>query len=384
MEVTRGTPLSPRRSPRPGGFSLVELMVTLFVALIVLMGVYLLYQSSVRGYRVQNQIIDAHGQLRMAVSQLKTHLGSAGFNAPAQSLNEPWVRVPGGQILSAVAIEPDPGAPVAQPASNLNIAPMRLRLLGDFTAHRTYTTVFISATQVRILWDSTVQGDEAEFYRVFDNTHMLRVEIHGAARMEQFIAIVSSDYNGGVTPLITLASPVEGVGGFGEGHEVSVLSYVRYRLVADTRRNAASQKIDLVQERLDPAGVPLVGTMLIVAEYVTDFQFYDLCINGTAPEPGTGAQEPIQITCFPTLVDLGNAGLSLQADATNDAHLLRSVTLKVAVRTPFEDEDVPFAPRTSVDLPLKSYELDPNVDGAARVYEMASRVFLTSIQARRQ
>ncbi len=62
----------------------------------------------------------------------------------------------------------------------------------------------------------------------------------------------------------------------------------------------------------------------------------------------------------------------------------RSLTFKRAVRAPYEDSVVTFAPRPEVDGPLRAYELDPNLIGAARVVETAATVFLTGIQARRQ
>ncbi|MDP6946068.1 MAG: hypothetical protein QF464_18105, partial [Myxococcota bacterium] len=88
--------------------------------------------------------------------------------------------------------------------------------------------------------------------------------------------------------------------------------------------------------------------------------------------------------CFANMDALDGGGRSLAANSGNESHLLRSLTVKLAARTPYEDPDIPFAPREAINEPLRAYELDPELPGAARVFELASMTTLTSIQSRRQ
>jgi prepilin-type N-terminal cleavage/methylation domain-containing protein len=369
------------------GFTLIELMVAALVGSIVIAGIYLLYDQSVKAYRIQDQSLDALGQLRAGMHQLKTDLRSAGYNAPSQTDVETWVTTPPGMVLSAVAIEVDPNAPVIESSINTSIVPQRVRILGDFWSHRTYTTEAVAGQTVTLRWGPE-DGDQREFERVFNNRRLLRIETYGVIREEQLIPIAAANYAGGLNPSVTLDNAVQGIGGFGTGNEVSVVGYIRYRLKRDTRRTDNSSKVDLIREELMPSGLAAEGSALIIAENIVDFQVYDICMNTQPPATGTMIQRPIvpgvSLQCFPNLVALNGGGVSLAASANNQSHMLRSLAIKLSARTPYEDPDIPFAPRQVIDEPLRAYELDPLLPGAARVFELAAMTTLTGIQARRQ
>ncbi|MGM0577015.1 MAG: PilW family protein [Myxococcota bacterium] len=366
---------------RHSGFTLIELMVAVLVGVIVVAGIYTMYTSSTRGYRIQNQSLHAMGQLRLASQHIRADLRRAAYNAPAQSSVESWVVPPTGQNLAAVVVEADPNSPVVEPALNDDISPQRIRLLGDFWGRRPYTVERITGTTVELRWGPQ-DGGEAEFQRVFTDTRMLRIEGFGTARQEEIIRIQSVDWNS-AEPRITLQQPVSTISGFGTGAEATVLGYIRYRLMQDNRREGDSVKYDLVREELDLAGNTVDGTVLIVAENIVDMQVYDVCFNATPPDAEM-RQVPVNIQCQSDLQAVQNAAnVSLQPGLTNTSHLLRAVTVKLAARTPFEDPDVQFAARGSLNEPLRTYELDPQLEGAARVFELATTVTLTSVQARR-
>ena len=372
------------RRSRAAGFTLVELMVTILVSTIVMAATYLMYTSSVRGYRIEDESLGALNSLRVATDQLRLDLRSAAFNAPAQSNSESWVTPPQNTVLSAVSVDTDINAPVALPSTNMNIAPQEIRLLGDFWSHHTYTTEMINGTTVTLRWTAAEDGDKTTFDRIFNSRRMLRVETYGVARQEQYIPIASASWNSGVNPTIDLTAPVQNIVGFGSGNEVSVCGYVRYRLLRDTRRDQNSLKYNLIREDLNPDGTVINGTALIVAENIVDLQVYDICMNTTAPTPGSMRQVPVQIQCFANLQALKDAGYSLAPDATNQSELLRSMTVKIDARTADEDPTLDFLARQSEDSPLHTFELDTKLPGSARVFEMASTVFFTGIQARRQ
>lgn len=379
------TSYGPTRGRR--GFTLIELMVAVLVGSIVVAGIYLLYNQSVKAYRIQDQSLDALGQLRAGMHQFKTDLRSAGYNAPCQTDMETWVTTPPGMVLSAVAVEQDNDAPVIHNSFNTSISPQRVRILGDFWSHRTYTTEAVTGQTVTLRWGPE-DGDQQEFERVFNDRRLLRIETYGVIREEQLIPIASANFSGGLNPTITLANVVQGIGGFGTGNEVSVVGYIRYSLKRDTRRNDESIKTDLIREELMPSGIVADGSALIIAENIVDLQVYDICMNTVPPASGTMIQRPIEpgvsLQCFANMDALSGSGHSLAATSNNESHLLRSLAIKLAARTPYEDPDIPFAPRQVVDSPLRAYELDPELPGAARVFELAAMTTLTSIQARRQ
>ena len=370
----------------PRGFTLVELMITVLVSAIVMMGVFSIYNVSMRGYRVQDQAIQALAQMRAAGQQLRFDMRSAAFQAPANSDAELWVNAYGTTALTAVAIDSDPGPPdppVHLSETNQNIAPQRIRLLGDYAGQgKTWKTSRIVGNEVFIWW-LPEHGGKVEFERIFDPNHILRLDWKEKT-WEQYYVISSATWAGvGANSKVTLTQPVQGTMGMEDGHEVSIASFYNYRLQRDTRRNNESSKYDLIREELDPAGNPIAGTWLVVAEYVVDLQVYDLCFNQTNPDPQTMTQIPINLICFPNLAAAQTGGFDLSPTGQNDTHLLRSLTVKLAARTPFEDEDVPFMERSTVNEPLRAFELDTTVFGAARVFETAFTVFMTSIQARR-
>ena len=366
------------------GFTLLELMVSVLVSSIVLFGVFTIYNATITGYRVQDQSLQALGQLRVATQQLRADLRSAGFNAPSQSIEEDWVITRDTTTLSALAIDIDPTNPVIHPNSNKNIQPHRIRLFGDYIAHQSWRTLRIEGQNIT-LQTTPGQDTEADFNRVFKSGNVLRLELHGQARAEQYVAIREAQWNNGNGPMVTVSNNIQGILGFGEGHEVSVATFVRYRLQRDERRSDDSVKYDLIRERLDENGKPIAGSWLIVAEYVVDLQVYDICLNGTLPvELGTMAQDPPSVVCYDTLEALESGPFTLAPNSDNDAHLVRSVTVKISTRAPNEDENIPFMPRSQRDAPLRAFDLDPQMPGAARVHELATTTFMTSIQARRQ
>lgn len=369
------------------GFTLIELMITILLSAIVVGGVYAMYTVSVQAYRTQDHAIEAQSNLRRGLAQLRIDLRSAAFNAPANSDAEPWVEVVGiTDILTAVQVEVDPNTPVHEDGINDAIAPQMLTLLGSYDSQLVFRTLRIDNDKVTIEWDQT-EWRQADFDRVFNTNNLARLEFYGAAKNEQFIPIASVEAfdPSSATQTFTLASAPQDIEklGLGAGHEVSIAGYVRYRLQQDTKRDADSAKYDLIRERLDPRGNAVAGSWLTIAEYVVDLQFYDLCYNEAAPISETTLTNTVTLQCYPTLAGAQAGGQGLDPGVNNASPRLRSLKVKLATRSPFEDPNMPFSARANVDVPLRAYEVTPEIFGAARVFEATATVFMTSLQARR-
>lgn len=372
---------------RQRGFTLLELMITALVGAIVIAAVYSMYTISTKAYRIQNQSLDALGQLRSAHKQIRADLRSAGYNSPGHTGVETWVVTPAGEVYTALGIDRPDNPQVANPTQNTDTEPQRLRILGDFWSQTTYRTAQIDGATVTLEWVPGANGDQAEFDRIFDpygvaGHRLLRIETYGVARQEQFIPIEAADFGTGTNPTITLAQDVVGITGFGAGNEVNVIGFVQY----EVRLGDDDLKSDLVRVELEADGVTAIEeSALVIAEYIVDLQIYDVLMNEQGVVPGTMQQVPVLLTHRETQADWEAArDLHLTDPVLNFSHFARALTVKLSARTTHEDEGIPFAPRLAQDTPLHAYELDPDLPGAARVFELASTTALTSIQARRQ
>jgi hypothetical protein len=371
---------------------MVELLVASTIAMILMVSVYTVYTISTRGYRVQQQFMGAMQQARFAMGQLQRDISAAGFLATPMSTADnsvcpkPVTNLPGLAIVK--------GGAVGEPTLNVKVAPQQITLFGAFWSPRIYFTQSVAGNVVTFQGGDLASGwpqTAAEFQRIFEPGRFLRLV--NADQFEMYIAISARTFipAAGANPpggTVTLASPVPvasppdfcGVQGFGVGLEANVAGYVRYLLVADPSEPA---KVDLVRQELDGSDGTLATVMakstIRVAEYVADLQFYDFAMDVDS----TGRRPTIGV--YPTLEGDTPAGLApLVLDVTAGARPqdLRFVTVKLTTRTQDEDESFRFVPRTDVDVPLDTYEVDPDMAGAAHTVSLAARIGFPSFQVR--
>jgi hypothetical protein len=162
------------------------------------------------------------------------------------------------------------------------------------------------------------------------------------------------------------------------------VGWFRYRIGEDLQTAAelggtaalrTAGKTDLFREEVDETGAIVGDSRLVIAEYAVDLQFYDFGFDvalGTAP---------LELVVDPLVSDVADAGgtgklgLPWASDAAVSEQL-RFLTVKLSVRTPDEDETVAFDARTGAFAPLRTYEVFPALEGAARVEALARRVDL--------
>ncbi|NUN14946.1 MAG: prepilin-type N-terminal cleavage/methylation domain-containing protein [Myxococcales bacterium] len=381
-------PLS--RGPR--GVTLVELMLALAIAFIVIAAIYVLYQTSVRGYRVQSQIVDMQTQLRFGIDHLKSDLRRAGHMATANNRTDSSICwAPANVNLYAFSLERGEGF-VANAAQNINIFPSAITLFGDFFSPQGlgFDAVEISGNVVQLALSPTVVSmSQNEFETVFrPGIRWLRVEnVDGVNYW--YAAIDSVNY---ADRQITLQqSP--GVGpcnpsAFGL-RNIAPVGWIRYRLAEDTRTadlvgEVAQQqlfgKTDLIREEVDISGDSVANTQLVIAEYAVDLQFYDFGFDTAI------AGSPAQITVLPLVSDVvssdGATGFLSPLDEFATPERLRFLTVKLSVRSPVEEEELIFQTRqvgnsdavSAEFAPIRTFELNPDLVGAARVESLAGRV----------
>ena len=374
------------------GFTFVELMTTLFLAFIITAAVYVMYDQSSRAYQTQFQFTEAHRQLRFSLDHIRADIRRASFQATPNHLTDPRVCwTPPGSTLRAISLQPNDGY-VFDPTTNVHINPSSLTLFGDYFAPDGHT---FQATQIdsggNVFLDATetvVQGlTEAEFSAIFrPGVRWLRITTRD--EKDWYAPVSAVDFS---NKRITLAEvpPVTGycVSSFGAG-EISPVGWLRYRLALDTRSEAllgdggAARligKTDLIREEVDSVGAAVPSTALVIGENVVDLAFYDFGFDSSSP----GQTSVITTQPFIENVVNGDGSGALGAiDLTATPERLRFLTVKLSVRTVYEEYQVDFAPRNSAHGPFHTFELDPTLEGATRVESSASRVDLRNITMR--
>lgn len=384
---------------RDAGLTLIELMVALGIGVTILASVYSLYQASANAYRVQSEVANTEGQLRLALQHLRRDAHRAGFRATAHSTSELgraklcWV--PPGDVYRAFSIERNTGF-VAESGTNANIAPSAVTFFGDyFMPDGNVLEVYRPAGDnrtLRIVPSSMPQNwTEQEFERIFRPT-IRYLHVVNQADNQEWIARVQSVQFETLTIQLTSA-PGEGSVCQRQGVGpvfVNPVGWIRYRLAADTTSaelfggDSAARlmgKTDLIREEVDANGTPVNGTQLVIAEYVVDLQVYDAIMNIGL----IGAAEAYDVlNTVDEMVGIGNAsGLLAPLGNTAVPQDLRFATFKVSVRTAEEDRDLTFLPRGSAYGPIRYFDIDPTTDGSARVVSQAVRAEFRNIAIRR-
>lgn len=363
------------------GFTIVELMVTIVLAILILGGIYVIFSRSVGAYRVENQILSMQDRARFGLDHIRRDLRRAGFLATPNSIVDANVCPKPDAALRAVSLYPNTGT-VFQPwgDANPNIEPTSIVLFGDFFSGQIYRTQGVIGNRVFLQVTANFPPSEAEFNRVFNTDRYLRIVTKD--QYEIMVPIQESDF---VERSVTLeeevpvvgATAVCGISGFGEGLDVNVAGFIRYRIAADTRPNAPVGKTDLVREELQVDGLNVIdGSQLVIADYAVDLQFYDFGFD----TDNTGLNPTVVV--FPLLSNVAGSGVGfLDPQPGSTPEDLRFLTAVLTVRSEEEDPNHTYLDRAEVFAPLDGYQLD-EMDGGCRTLTTASRVQLSSVAVR--
>ena len=383
-----------RLLPIPLGFTLVELMITFLIASVVMAAVFVMYTQATDSFRKEEEAVATQSQLRFAMDHIKNDVRKAGFHATPHSVKDTarvcWTP-PDGNLLG-LSIGPSNGF-VHEPGVNQNIAPSSLTVFGDYFSNNSkgYYAFQVDSSG-NVFMDpadpSLANLSQAEFESIFrPNVRWLRVVTKD--EKEWYAPIVAVDFP---NRRLTLGSspPPSGycLAGFGQGW-VNPVGWLRYELRADTRTAALLAedaglrnlgKTDLVRVEVRSDGSAVEGTALTLAENVIDLQFYDFGFDSAFAGGATS------ITHYPlveNVAPIGGGGLLGTDPAIAEPNNLRYFTIKMSVRTPNESPDFEFEPRAGLYAPLRLFDVDPEMIGAARVEGLASRVDLRNFTLRR-
>jgi prepilin-type N-terminal cleavage/methylation domain-containing protein len=368
------------------GFTMVELLITLVVASVITSSIYFVFRNQSRIFHVQESVAQMQADLRFAMQTLKGDLKRAGYLAALNTTGDNfWCGNRPVPAMTALQVT-DGGGFVHLPASNVNVNPDSLRILGAFNVSAAWYTQAIQGTAVTFnttpLLSPGFPTTQTDFDRVFAPGTLLRI-LDNQNRY-QIQRITATNFGASSVTLQNVnRDPVSGCGprGIGDANIANPVEYVRYRIV-DTGTSAATcgnapsvvGRSTLVRENLAPDGATVLNT-LQVADYIVDLQFTFMA--DTTPLGGTP-----NIAADPSPYDfVGN----ITAAALNaNPQQARSVGVFLAARTPQEDPDFVFRPRpgpftfngTPSLGPLTSFELDTNRPGSCRVRTLSSEVQL--------
>lgn len=373
-----------RALPGSAGLTLVEILVSMALAVILLGSIYYVYALSSASYRMAGQQLRAMDQARFAMEQIRRDVAAAAFMATPASTSDPNVCRKPSPPLHGIALQQvgDVANGGLGANDNQNISPTAVTLLGAWWNTGIYVVDHIDGLGTQVFLRTDSLPPRAEFDATFVPGRFLRVVTQD--QFELYPIIAAADHGTGIVTLtpgtaLPVAVPPDSCGYYGDGNgmEINVVGYVRYRIVRDSRAGAPAAKTDLVREEMDNRFQPVRGSMLVIAEHVIDLQFYDFVFDSD-----TSRRDPnLAVTPLVTGVVNGSTGiLGTNDDATPQR--LRYLTAKVTTRTEEEDQGLRFAPRQNLFAPIDSYQVDPIMEGAARTASLATRIGLRSFAVR--
>ncbi len=379
-----------RQNPRPffgfsRGFNLIELLMALALATIVFMASVQMFVKQSEVMSQQNDLIDMNREARFALEHLRQDLTSLGSNSTPNSGVDPLVCPKPALDLRALQLSVDDSYSM-DVALDPFVQPVSIKLFGSMDVKTRWHTTAIEGTTVRFLDDGTLPTTEAAWNVIFSPDRYVR--LGGADGTMMYFPIASTNF-GAKTLNVVGTIPRQGNGqvcgylGMGANYTVDVQNFVRYRIVTDNRPGAPRrpdgqpENTLLVRERLDLNGVTIVA-QTILAENAVDLGVFDMLLD-IDPTPQT-----LKIKYMPTAADVVLAGgggvLGYQGGATPEA--LRSMTVKVTVRSSWPDKNLVHRPRSQLFAPLETWKVADDQRGIYPTITLAGRIAMPTMMSR--
>jgi prepilin-type N-terminal cleavage/methylation domain-containing protein len=369
------------------GFTLMELLVAVLVASVLMVMVYQVYIRAAKSYRVQNMALEMQAQVRFGLEHVRRDVSNAGFNGTTNSTVDLNLCAKPAVPVRALRLETT-SFELANPSENPNIKPISIVLFGDYSGNgEVFYTASVIGSTITLTPDFKNRVTKSEFDDMFAGGDKRYIRLVDKEQYELLLKVSSASYESSTintvgTPPVRDAGQSCGVQGFGEGMEVNSAHFIRYRVARDTRPDAAPGKSDLVREELKNDGTtPVSNSKLIITENVVDLSVYDLVFDedklGTAPKLLPAGHHPVV-----TEQIIGSSGFGLLGKDSARVQDLRFLTIKLTVRTALEDPDLMHQKRTALNKPIRSFDILPALEGAARTMSMAAKVKLNTLAVR--
>jgi hypothetical protein len=345
--MTRAIQRARRRGQ--GGFTLIELTVSLLAGLIVAIGIMGLSRDATHTFHEEMRGSVAEANLRTAVDRLRADLARAGYMSTGNVYSDPMIaKLPGvanpitnpglaglARLTSIMLDEGDTtGTPTPLSAIN-GVAPDAIEIGGNMTTTDQYEvsliqpggaggcqTIFLNATSpsmFRILGLGAAGATELNniFQPTPDGTGSFIVRLVDKTGHTQFLAtcpgVAPTGIGAGGAPfiLVNALTPVQlaaatgtvgGLNGYGSGAQVNPVQIVRWELLPATSEPAQYQNSPL-------GGQPLTPTVVDPTKYDLVRSFVDAVTGKPIPATVEVVAEYAVDLSFAFSVDQGISNL---------------------------------------------------------------------------
>lgn len=376
---------------REVGFTIVELMVAMTLTAIILAAVYNMFITSSSVFHTQEDLATAHYQLQSAMGRVLADIRRAGFGATPNSDIDPFFCTEADSRLQGISIREGAGAEqILFPAQNVFISPDDLVITGNFNTRRVIPGLGSSPNKTIALQVIDQVGPDPALSPYDPTSYPLtKAEFESIFTSGRLVAIRNSYGKSMVLPLAGANYPELHLDRFSVGMgancaieglsmpvQVSPVDLVRYRIVRKNPEVDNDARTQLVREFLKPDGTPLEVPRLVVAENAVDFQVWFMFRNA---DPGSNViaadEQPAD--------SMSNTQILVDGSVGARPDLIRSVVVRLAVRTEMEHGDIPHRVRISEEERLTTFDVDGNpANGSAPVVVLTGEVEVPNFSMR--
>jgi len=368
--TARRAPCSPPGRPGArrgqGGFSLVELMVSLTLTGILLAAVYNMFISSTTVFQTQEEVAGAQYQLVTGMDRLISDLRRAGYGATPNSDIDPYACTVGGLRVQGLAVQE--GAGKDEIKFNSFILPDELTITGNFSTAKPFPAL-ANAINKRVTLQVSAQSganpydagatllSEADFRTLFTPGRL--VALRNSYGYTLIAPVATANY-----PTLTFDSlSVNGrprctIEGTSSMVEVNPVDKVRYRIVRAYPQVENSSATRLLRELVDKDDNVITGSEMVVTENAVDLQVWFMFRDGQAGNNVIVAdQDPTD----------ASSNLAIKVDGTIQARpdFIRSAMVRLAVRTELDHSEILHRPRNGDGDRLLTFDVDGQPDNGA-------------------
>ncbi len=359
--------------------------MALALATIVFMASVQMFVKQSEVMSQQNDLIDMNRETRFALEHLRQDLTSLGSNATPNSTIDPLVCPKPAVDLRVLQLSLDDSYAM-DTTLNPFVTPVSIKLFGSLDVKTRWYTTALEGSTVRLLDDGTLPTTQAAWEAIFSADRYIR--LGGANGTMMYFPIAATNF-AAKTVNVTGTIPRQGDGhvcgflGMGANYTVDVQNFVRYRIVSDNRpgapRRADNQPENslLVRERLGLNGVTIVA-QTVLAENAIDLGVFDMLLD-LDPAPQT-----LKIKYMPTpsdVVQTGGGGL-LGYQSSSVPEALRSMTVKITVRSSWPDKSLVHRPRAQLFGPLETWKVADDQRGIYATSTLAGRIAMPTMMSR--
>jgi prepilin-type N-terminal cleavage/methylation domain-containing protein len=381
---------SPKQSERRGGFTLVELMVSLTLGALVIGSVYTLGAVSARHFQEQQRVSQLQLSTRIALERVRRDASLAGFGGTPDSEAERSCGTGGGvnRFFGVTVTDRDPGGMTALAtmpgAAGSNVHADRLRMVGNFDTGDVYLVRDYSGVSINLQtnWQgfrrsfidqSGTAIDTDLFDAVFDAGRIVRITHPTGGTFFATIGSTTIAGPGNVTVRLTTSLPA--CADVCMGCTIAPLSGVEYflapapeELESTIAAAVTGPNTVLMRGLFDPnTGLSTDGTARPVLEWAVHFDV-DAIVNTAAITtllPALALQNDTTVT--------GAGGLRASG--------IYSLDVTLAARTPEQDANFPWVAPVA-GRPLTRFRSSTTLPGAMRVRTAHSEILLPNIAYR--